>query len=58
MAALTALNWIILALTALNRKNGGVKRQITGKIAALTAFFVGINALTAFNGKNNGIKGV
>ena len=47
-----------MALTALNRKNGGVKRQITGKIAALTAFFVGIKALKAFNGKNNGIKGV
>ena len=51
MAALTALNWIILALTALNRKNGGVKRQIPGKTAALAAFSVGIKALTAFNGK-------
>ena len=58
MAALTALNWKIAALAALNRKNSGVKRQIIGKKAALTAFSVGIKALTAFNRKNSGVNGV
>ena len=41
----------MLELTALNRKNGDVKRQITAKIAALTAFSVAIKALTAFKRK-------
>ena len=58
MAALTALNWKIAALAALNRKKSGVKWQITGKIEALTAFFVGIKALNAFNRNNSGVNGV
>ena len=48
MAALTALNWKIAELAALNRKESGVERQKTGKIAALTAC----------NRKNSGVNGV
>ena len=58
MKELTASTGRIAAFAALNRKNSGVKWQITGKIAALTAFFVGIKALKAFIRKNSGVNGV
>ena len=48
MAALTALNWKIAGLAALNRKNSVVKWQKTEKTAALMAC----------NRKNSGVNSV
>ena len=68
MAALTAFNRKVAALTALNRNDSGVNRVflsckcVDGVKPELSQFqrnfFVGIKALTVFNRKNSGDNGV